>query len=186
MAHLAFLKLVPREVWYVLVAAILYRGAIAWYEDKLADAYKAGETAAYQSVEGKARFIEHQVLMLTNRIRETFDAKRSRIDAAAADELRLGPGKAAYRCPATPAASRPEPGPGAPVPPRVNLPPVNWGSDLAVVSWGWLVSHAQTCDLNLTEVKAWRSQHDGLVKAYQSQLPPGSSQGAASAPAERR
>ena len=173
MAHLAFLKLVPREIWYVLIAAILYRGAIAWYEDKLADAYDRGATEAYAKVEGKARLLDRQAQDLTLLIRSTFDAKRSRIDAATAGELRLGPGKAASRCPAAALPGRQEPRPRTALDAANSLPEDDRVTDRADVSWNWLVVSAQTADLNHAEVMACRAQHDGLVKAYQSQLPPG-------------
>lgn len=160
-AALGFLKLVPRWVWWLLAAALLYRFGLDWHQRQVDAVFKRGEDAAYARVKDRAEQVERDALKLTIKIKERFDAVRNDVDAAARSELQLGPGKAAYSCPPATLSGGHRPPATAADDGGHLLPEDNRN---AMVPWGWLVSRAQQCDLDRAEVMATRQQHRELVQ----------------------
>lgn len=103
---------------------------------------------------------EQRAARISQEIRDAHE-KTLRDNSARADSLRLrGPGAA--RCgpddhsgvPAT-AGGREQAGRGA----DASAAGVPAEDGLAAVSWGWLVSQAEQCDANRSEVLSWREFH---------------------------
>lgn len=165
------LKSIPRPVWIALAVIAAVVGLVLWHNHQVSAAYGRGKVdgarAESDRIVARAKKIEARANATNRKIAsyvrsKTDEANRRTI--AVADGLRLrGPGKAAYRCPGfAAAASGPQPATGASDVAGARLP----SDDRAVVPWGFLVSHAQTCDLNLNEVNAWREWYDRIAKAW--------------------
>lgn len=164
---------IPRWVWYLLAAALLYRFAVDWHDRQI----KAHDTALIaerdaawrqrldaahaEALAWRGKFDAATAALATEQ-RKLNDAQNARINAAAGRERVLGPGKAAAadycRQGDHSALASSAGGPGASLPAGDDagdhLPA---GDREAVVPWGWLVSHAQQCDLDRAEGQAWRT-----------------------------
>lgn len=151
-------RLVPREVWYVLAAAILFAGARGWYHGKLDDAEKRGEARAYAAVEQKARSIQAKSEALAAKLREQNDETNRRIDGDARTVLVRGPGKAA--CPAARSEAPRQPlAPGRPADAAVDRVPYPEWQQLIGLPFAGAVEFARQCDLNRAEVLTWRDNY---------------------------
>lgn len=187
----ALVKRIPPKVWLALAVVALIIVAGIWHQRhakaELQAAYDRGVADEREAnrlererLRAKADRIRQGVETLqakiSNQLKDTNNAENRRI-AAAGDDLRLrGPGKAAA-CP----------GPGG----SAGLPDAAGRHDqagaarndagrrlsepdrLAVVPWGWLVSHAEGCDLNRQEVLTWRdwyAQQSVAWARYRAQL----------------
>lgn len=162
---------VPRKAWLyggVAVAGIaLAVGANLWHGHKVKqfgnERFAAGYAKAVLDGQNLKTTIDANTGAVTVDIRSKTDEKAGRISATA-DALRVsGPGKASARCPSVPAASGghvAEPGTSDVAGAGVSQ------DERAAVPWGWLVSHAQTCDLNHNEVIAWREWHSRVLEAW--------------------
>jgi hypothetical protein len=169
----AFLKSIPRWAWIAIAAVAIVAASVIWHQHKahaaIAAAEKRGEDRAYAHIAAKARAIEQRAAELGRKISA---AIRSRTDeenrhiAARADAQRLrGPGASACsgysRLPAAAGGPKSKPGLSDAARPRVPA------DDIAAVPWPWLVDRAEQCDLNLTEVTAWRSWYEQQSAAWE-------------------
>lgn len=124
-----------------------------------------GEKIHSAKVEKRAAYFRSELVRISgeleaanNRIaaelRRKHDEETRRI-AAGANDLRVsGPGRARATCPSAPASGHPAPG-GTGNAPGPEMP----SGDSATVPWQWLVSRAESADLNRSEVIAWREWH---------------------------
>lgn len=153
--------MVPREVWYLLAAAIIFALARGWYQGQIEAAEKRGYAQAVADGRKVAAKTDAATSNITTDIRSRTDETNGRIDARADDQRVHGPGAA--RCPTVPAASGGHDeasGQSDATGPR--LPP----EDSAAVPWPWLVERARVCDLNRQEVLAWREWHGKVLETW--------------------
>lgn len=163
----AIVRAVPRKLWIALAIAAVLLAAFLWHQHRahaaIAAAEMRGEQRAYARIETEARALERKAndlgRKISNRIRSKTDEDNRRI-AGTADTLRVrGPGQAT--CPGgarVPAgAGRPQSPGGQPDAAGPQMPADELAAVQAAVPWPWLVDRAEQCDLNLTEVTAWRS-----------------------------
>lgn len=161
----AFLgRAVALPLWLIGLIAI---AILIWHTKAVNRADQAGYDRAVVVGEKLAEKTNKKVITVTVPIRKKADENATRIVASADNERLLGPGKAALRCPQVPASTGgSEPRAGTPNDARDSVPTADGIDQSSVVPWGWLVSHAQTCDLNLNEVKAWREWHKKVLEIW--------------------
>ena len=157
----AVVRLVPREVWYVLALALLYRGALTWHANKV-DAYGAERfMAGYKKAVDDGKQLQAQAELIgtaiSNKLKGENDETLRAIDRLG-DDLRLrGPGKAACSYPAQPgaAASGHKPSGGSADAP-VDRVPDSEGQQLIGLPFFSTVEFAKLCDANRNEALTWR------------------------------
>lgn len=152
------------RVWMLLVIAV---AAWFWHKGKVEEADLNGYNRAVVEGELLNRSTNTKTLTITKVIREKADANAIAINTTADRERLLGPGKASAKCPTlTGSAGGPEPAAGTSLPTGDSVPSGDRFADASIVPWGWLVSHAQTCDLDRNEALAWRTWHKELTEAW--------------------
>lgn len=177
---LGALKLVPKWVWILLAAALVWRFALGWHSGQIKehdrqviaerDAYwKTQIAAVHAEAVAVRRQAEAVSAQITEKVRTDHESE-TRAIAADAGALRVrGPGAASVSC-------RPSDHPGVSVaasgagrgPAVANAA----GSEAvtgagAVVPWNWLVNRAEQHDALRAETLAWRSWYQQQSTAWE-------------------
>jgi hypothetical protein len=184
------LKLVPRWVWYALLAAFAWHLALSWHAGKV-KAHDAAIVAAHDAqwqvrlaaerdhALAVARNAEQTAAKINAKLKDSHNAQ-VRHNAADADDLLLrGPGAAASAAHCRPVdrpgfsagAGQPRGGGDAGGAAASSLHPADGlsglpASDFAVVPWSWLVDFARQADDSRAEVLTWRDWYDRQAAAW--------------------
>lgn len=173
-----FVKGLPREAWYALVAVAALLGLWFWHSHAVKTAYNQGEAngivatnakwnTAFDTMHAAADLWRKNYEMASGRLSDqlrTAHEQDLRDNARLADALSLrGPGHAAApRCgPSSNSELRTAPGGREPTPAGPGAPagPVPADDRFAIVPWGWLTQQSREHDDLLDEVKTWRTWH---------------------------
>jgi hypothetical protein len=161
---------VPRWLLAALALCAFIGGGLVWHSRKVAEAleqsYKRGWDAQKARSDAIIAKLDAENVKLVEQLRKKTDAQAVRIHVAAERERVLGPGRAAVRCPAAPAAAGGHVAPAASADDGGHRLPED--DRLAAVPWGWLVSRATQCDLDRNEVQAWRAWHTEVDKGFKA------------------
>lgn len=181
---------VPSKVWIGLAVVIVLLLAAWWHESHsqamLKEAYEQGkkdrdaqweqsiEDARLEAQNWKTKY-ESASSKLTETERQLHE-EQLRSDSARADALRLrGPGAAAAQCrPVRDSVISGGSGGSQPANEQAGAAGTGMSSeDGAIVPWSWLVTTAQSCDADRSEVQRWRSWYPAqrdLFEAAKKQL----------------
>lgn len=158
---LAILGKVPRWVWYLLAAALLYRFALTWHERQVHKTWQSGYDQAHKDDQTAADKLATAARALKKKTDDLnikmAQAERARYDKdaaashATAAELRLRqPPRTQPQC----AAGRPVPGTST-APGTVGGPELVPDAGLAEVPWYPLIGRGEQCDDDHHARVAW-------------------------------
>lgn len=163
----AFLGRIPKWAWLALAIGIALFLGVRWYHNQIHAAYDRGVIAERTQAKAAADRLKAEIDTKTRQIADLLRRKsdeQARHIAVAADDLRLsGPGKVSFRCSGSSTApSGRNQASGQGNAPRVEMP----SEERAVLPWDWVVGQAERCDLNRSEVLAWRTWYQEIEKAW--------------------
>lgn len=173
-------KMIPREVWYVLAAAFIFRLGVNWHEGRI----KAHDTAliAARDAQWQVRLDEARQAAITEKkkgdaVRAALAHERSKKHEATVHTIvRTGDALRVSGVPEGAAAIDSGQGHHSGLSAAAGesdqrLRAGNAASDElpfdgAVVSWTWLIDAAQQCDINRAEARTWRDWYAEQLKAW--------------------